>query len=704
VVTATLIMANLNDIIGLFASALHKHQAGHLGGAEKLYRRILGLNPKHRDSLHLLGVIRFNEKKYKEAIALMERSLALGADVAPICFNLARAYEENSQLDAALNLFQRAQNCDAKDADIAFGIGTVLSSQQKYSDAVRAFDQALALSPNHADVFNNKGVALKNLGQFDAALAAYMSAITINPQHVEAILNRSTLLDSVLRYEEALEGYNHVLSFDPLNSAALYNCGKTLALMQRHEEAVAHFDKAHLTHPHGSEVLLALLAERGKICEWHGFEDNLIKLQRGMAKPEQLFQPIMVARLFDSPNLMLRAVQSFVADNANVQRQVLRARATSNRKIRVGYVSSDLHDSHPVYQALVGVLSQHDREKFDVHYFMLPQQNSQPTPERLARFGDTVHSLAGLEEGDMLKQLRAASLDIAIDLNGFTKFNRSGMFQAGIAPVQVNYLGSPGSMGSSAYDYIIGDATLLPKDNFANFAEKIVWLPNSFFPVDTKRPVTPSAPRRTEAGLPETGFVFGYFGMVDRLLPQVFVSWMRILKAVDNSVLWLKVGDGPARKNILREAERRDIAASRIIFAERTESNADHLSRLPLMDLCLDTLPYNAHMTALDCLFAGVPVLTLQGKSFAARVASSLLMACGLPELICDSRATYEQHAITLARTPEQLAALKQRLNQARAQAPLFDMALYTRNLECAYTTMVERAAAGHVPEHFVVT
>jgi protein O-GlcNAc transferase len=402
---------------------------------------------------------------------------------------------------------------------------------------------------------NNKGVALKNLGDFDSALSTFNSAITLKPNHSDAHINRAALLESHYRLEEALASYDHILGYDPQHVMALFNRGRNYALQKRHLEAIADFKKATEIEPENYNILAHLLSERARICEWISFDKNAAKLHRGLTKSNSDVPPLSIARLLDAPDLMLKAARKFSAGETPVKRQEFVRKSLEGRKIRIGYVSSDLHEKHPVFQALAGTMACHNVERFEVHYFLLPHIIAQPKPALLSTLSATVHDLQGLSDAEMLTRIRAVELDIAIDLNGFTKFHSIQLWREGIAPVQINYLGSPGSMGHTSHDYIIGDSALMPLESFGNYAEKIVLLPHSFFPVDTTRPHNSAVPTRAEAGLPSAGFVFGYFGMADRILPDVFASWMRILKSVSGSVLWLKLANGPARTNILKEAQ-----------------------------------------------------------------------------------------------------------------------------------------------------
>jgi protein O-GlcNAc transferase len=703
VTPAPSIMANPNDIRVLFDQALRKHQAGHYGSAEKLYRRIIGLQPNHRDSLHLMGLIRFEEKKYKDAITLISKALGLGRDVSAMCFNLARAYEECGQLDEALAMFQRALVQTPGDADTIFGIGCIRLAQERYAEALDAFNKALDISPQHRNAFNNKGLALKGLGKSEEAITCYIAALNIDPKHVDSMLNLATLLESLNRLDDAHEVYGQLLKIEPNHVGALLCRGKYFSILELSSQAISCFHQVLAIDPNNKDVLPHLIFERCKVADWRDFDSNINKMRISLERTETVFQPIYLARLIDSPELMLKASQWMASIKKTDERRKTTVKPLENRRIKVGYVSSDFNSKHPVFQALEGVLTLHDNTRFDIHLFALPHMSSDETPVVPSGISGTLHDLSGLNDIEKIGAVRKAELDIAVDLNGFTRHHAFELFSSGIAAIQVNYLGFPGTMGASAHDYIIGDSTLMPTNSFQYFIEQVAWLPNSFFPVNGKRLGVSVPSTRAAAGLPEQGFVFGCFCTIDRILPPVFASWVRILRSVEGSVLWLKTEDELVRNNILQSAVKHGLSANRIVFAQRVESSADHLARLQLMDLCLDTLPYNAHSTALDCLIVGVPVLTLPGEIFAARVASSMLLACGLPELICADRKSYEDLAAKLATSPELLQSVKLKLQTAQREAAFFDTKIYTRNLEKAYVEMVERNIQGLAPAHFAV-
>jgi predicted O-linked N-acetylglucosamine transferase (SPINDLY family) len=366
--------------------------------------------------------------------------------------------------------------------------------------------------------------------------------------------------------------------------------------------------------------------------------------------------------------------------------------------LRIAYVSADFC-AHPVAHQIVDLLEQHDRTAFEIHGVSLGPDDGSPIRARLVQATDHFHDVRPMNDRAVIRLLRGLEIDIAVDLTGHTQNGRPGLFAGRAAPIQVSYLGYPGTAGSACMDYILADAIVAPTSDQPFYSEAIVHLPDSYFVSDSRRAVS-SAPARRDCGLPETGVVFCCFNQNWKITAAVFDVWMRLLHAVPGSVLWLRDCSPPARSNLQREAATRGIADERLIFADRVDF-AQHLARLPLADMVLDTLPYNAHATASDALWAGVPVVTCMGQAFAGRVAASLLHAAGVAELVTTTLDDYESLALNLARDPGALASLKDRLVRGRAMAPLFDTARTTRHIEGAYQQMV--AQCGVTPAGFAV-
>jgi predicted O-linked N-acetylglucosamine transferase (SPINDLY family) len=358
---------------------------------------------------------------------------------------------------------------------------------------------------------------------------------------------------------------------------------------------------------------------------------------------------------------------------------------------------------HAVSLLAAGLFERHDRNRFETIAISLGPATPSAMRMRLEAAFDRFIDARGLDDVEVARLVRDLEIEIAVDLNGNTEGARPAVFARRPAPVQVNYLGYAGTMGTSHWDYIVADRFVIPEDSRHAYVEQVVELPDSFMVNDDRREISERVRSRAEEGLPENGLVFCCFNNAYKITPDVFDIWMLLLRRIEGSVLWLSSLHAAGAANLRREAETRGVAADRLVFAPKVAHNEDHLARIRLADLFLDTLHYNAHVTAADALWAGVPVLTCSGASFASRVAGSLLGAVGLPELITASRSDYEMLALRLARDPEMLSSLRQRLARNRASFPLFDTARFTRHLEAAYTTMWERSQRGEPPRGFAV-
>jgi predicted O-linked N-acetylglucosamine transferase (SPINDLY family) len=414
--------------------------------------------------------------------------------------------------------------------------------------------------------------------------------------------------------------------------------------------------------------------------------------------------PFVSLGIFDDP-----ALHQKIATNYSLQYQKnfdesknKELRIFDKRKIRIGYFSADFKN-HAVASLTVELFELHNKNRFEVFAFSFGVDDKSPVRLRLSQAFDQFIDISGISDLGIAKLSRDMQIDIAIDLGGYTADSRTGIFSYRAAPIQVSYIGYLGTMGADYIDYIIADKTLIPTESQSYYSEKVVYLPNSYQVNDRKRLISDRKFTRQELGLPEHGFIFCCFNNNFKILPATFEGWMRILKVVEGSVLWLFQDNSWAVENLKKEAEKQGISADRLVFAERMPL-PEHLARHRQADLFLDTFPYNAHTTASDALWTGLPVLTLIGRSFASRVAASLLNAVGLPELITNTQEEYESLAIELAMNPQKLTDIKLKLAKNRLTTPLFDTPLFTKNLEDAYIKMHERYQADLEPDHIVIT
>ncbi|HMI96305.1 MAG TPA: hypothetical protein VK479_07320 [Micropepsaceae bacterium] len=557
---------------------------------------------------------------------------------------------------------------DPQNFDASYLLGFLHGQNREFEEAQYFFGEAAKRNPASGDAFFMRGFALQQLERDEEAISSFGSALAVNPRLAEALLNRAASLFRLRRYGDAARDYEFLLAFEPDFPFARGN----------------------------------LLFCRLHCCDWRWFDEQQAAIAADLAAGKRVIAPFDSKVLELSADDELRCAQLWVADQCPQPAPSAHSRSQTHRRIRLAYVSADFH-THALATLMIGVFERHDRTRFETIAISLGPDDGSPMRRRLNRAFERFIDVRGKSDAEIAATMREIETDIAVDLMGFTEGCRAGIFAHRAAPVQVNYLGFPGTMGADFMDYLIADEIVAPRREHQHYAEKVATLPDSFMPADSTRPISARVFTRGELGLPANGFVFSCFNASYKIAPPIFDIWMRLLKDVEGSVLWLGQANDSAMGNLRREAEARGIAGNRLVFAPYLPSAADHLARLKLADLFLDTLPYNAHATAADALWAGLPVLTCLGTRFAGRVGASLLHAVGLSELVTDSLGDYETKARELARDPAALDAIKSKLQRNHATHSLFDSARFTRDLEKAYLIMWERIQRGLTPQSFAV-
>ncbi len=643
-------------------------------------------------------------KRYDEAVSAYDTALSLKPDLTEVWLGRGNVFVELERHDEAVAAYDEALSLNAGLAEAWLGRGNACTGIKQYDDAFMAYDKALSLDAGLAEAWFGRGNALAELKRYDEAFAAYDKAILLKPDLAGVWACRGNIFLDQKRGVEALDAYDRALLLDPGLARAWLGRGNVFADLKHYDEAFSACDKAVALKPD----LLGLQGMRiyckMQLCDWRNLEaesDRIVQAVRngkGTTGPfEFLGIGSSVEDQLDCARLWVRKVCPPVGTS------LWRGEIYRNSRIRIGYVSADFRP-HPVADLVAGVFECHDRSQFEVFGISIGPNDKSEIRLRLERSFDTFIDAEALRFDDIAKRIRAEQIDILIDLNGLTQHARTELFACRPAPIQVNYLGYPGTMGASYMDYIIADPILIPASHRSSYLEKVVYLPHSYLPHDDNgRRISERSFERGEFGLPQNGFVFCCFNNAYKLNPDLFRSWMKLLRAVEGSVLWLSENNATATTNLRREAAAAGVDPDRLVFAGRVPSPEDHLARHRLADLFLDTLPYNAHTTASNALLAGLPVLTQIGETFAGRVAASLLTAIGLPELIVQTEERFESMAIELATRPEQMAAIKRRLAENRVTKPLFDTNLYTRHIESAFATMYQRYQGGVARDHIHV-
>jgi predicted O-linked N-acetylglucosamine transferase (SPINDLY family) len=654
------------------------------------------------EALYDLATAQVHIGELKSAINSYQKCLKFGNLTHILFHNIARINDDLKQYDEAISYYDKALSLKPDYAEAWSNKGVTLHDLKQYDEAIFHYDKALSFKPDYAEAWSNKGSTLNKLKRFDEAIIHFDKALSIKPDFAQGWFNKGVALNYLVRNEEAIAHYDKALSLKPDYAEAWSNKGIALNDLRRFDEAIIHFDKALSIKPDIDWLYGELLFTKMKICSWSGLADSLEILSKKVVANERVTLPFFFLSVIDDALLHKKSSEIY-AQTQYPFKPVLEPilKRPQSQKIRVGYFSADFHN-HATGYLMAELFELHDKSQFELVGFSFGPIVNDEMRQRLLKSFDQFVEVGRKSDVEIAKLSRDLNIDIAVDLKGFTKGARQGIFAHRVAPIQVNYLGYPGTMGVDSMDYIIADKTLISTELQSLFSEKVIYLPNSYQVNDRKRSISDRKFTRQELGLPDHGFIFCCFNNNFKILPATFEGWMRILKAVEGSVLWLLQDNSWALENLKKEAEKYGISAERLVFAERLPLR-EHLARHCQADLFLDTLPYNAHTTTSDALWTGLPVLTLMGRSFASRVAASLLNAIGLPELITFTQKEYEALAIELAIHPDKLADIKLKLARNRLNAPLFDTPLFTKNLEAAYIKMMEQYQADLQPDHIAI-
>jgi len=678
------------------------HQSGRLGDAERLYRKVIKAEPKHFPARAMLGLVCAQQGRLAEAEGLLREAVKMQPADPGAQFNYANVLLGLQRYDEAFEAFGRALALHPAIPEAQLNRGGILMMRHRPQEALACFDAALQLEPRYAEGHCNRGNALEALGRLEDALASYDRAVALNPQQAEFHASRANILHRLRQYAEALAALAKATALQPQHPGLHYNRGNILLDLKRFDEAFAAYHQAFRLDPHLDYVEGDRFFAKLMRCDWTDLAADNARLVEGVAAGRPVSRPFTFLAAQSTPEMQVKCANLFAARDFPAKEPLWRGERYGHERIRVAYLSADFRD-HPVALLLAGMFEQHDRSRFETTAVSFGPPDDSAMRQRLTGAFDRFLDVREKSDADIARLLRDAEIDIAVDLMGPTQGARPGILAHRPAPVQVIYLGYAGSSGAPYIDYLLADPIVIPEAERALFGEQIVYLPDSFMGADSARAIAPEMPTRAEEGLPANGFVFCAFNTSYKITPLSFDVWMGLLNDVPGSVLWLSASNETAERHLRAAAQTRGVAPERLVFARRTPTNAAHLARHRLADLYLDTLPINAHSTANDALWAGVPVLTCRGGTFGGRVAASLLTALGLPELITDTREDYTALALKLARDPALLGSIRAKLAVQRVSSPLFDTARFTRHVEDAYTTMWQRAERGDRPAAFSV-
>ena len=649
--------------------AIYLHKTGKLELAKLIYEDILSTNPKHFDALQLLGTIAAQKKDWEKSVKLFTQALTVDNSIPAVYNNLGVAYKELKLFDDALQNYNLAISLKPTYSEAFYNRGLVLHELKLLVESLESYEIAISLKPNYAEAYSNSGNVYKELKQFTKAINNYGHALAINPDYVEAHLNCGIIFQELLRFDEALKSYEKVTRLDPNFP----------------------FIKGDIIHC------------KMRMNKWDSFFEDLESINSDVINNKFSATPFGYQGICNSPMLLGKAASLFSLSKypPKISQSNKVTKVFNQKKIRIGYLCGEFrHQATSIL--MVNLWEMHNKDKFELIGLDNGWDDGSPIRRRIEKAFDKFIIISSMSDSAVVESIKHEAIDILINLNCFFGLSRNTVFSYKPAPIQVNYLGFPGTLGVTYMDYLIADKYVIPEYSREFYSEKVVYLPNCYQVNDRNREIVAKVFTREELGLPNDAFVFCCFNNNYKIIPPIFDTWVRILKSVEGSVLWLLEDNPYSLVNLRKEAQSRGLEPSRLVFAKRMELS-EHLARHRAADLFLDTLPYNAHTTASDALWAGVPVLTCMGESFASRVATSLLNAIELPELITTSQKQYETKAIELATNSEKLKAIKQKLERNKLNTALFDTQKFTNHIESAYEQMYQRFHAELAPDHIYI-
>ncbi len=689
--------SKINYLISL---AIKSFEESNLKNAEFCLNQANKLQPKNFEVLRLLGVLNEKLGNVEQAINYYKKSLTEYPKNLYSLINLGNIYLANSRFKDALEIYLLSTSINSFIEGVWTNIGICFLNLNKPEDAIISHDKALRINPNYVEAYSNKGNVFFNQNNFYDAIDCYKKALNINPFFCPALFNIANSYNMVGNINEAINSFQHLITLDPNNKDALFILGRTYRDAKKYLDALICFEQLLNQDTNYPFLKGDLLHTSMIICNWNGYQTKCESIHIDLKNSLAVVEPFAFQAI-SNDEFDLKVCSEIYYKNRHKSVNTINKNSFNHSKINVGYLCGEFREQ-ATSVLMTELWELHNKNNFSLFAFDNGWDDNSDRRKRIVNAFDSLIDIRNMDDYQTANLIYSHEIDILVNLNGYFGNARTGIFSLRPAPIQVNYLGFPGTIGSDCIDYIIADPITIPIDSRQYYSEKVVHLPNCYQVNDRKRKISDKKFTRKDFNLPETGFVFCCFNNNYKIIPTIFDLWIQILKQVDGSVLWLLQDNIWAAENLKREAQVRGLNPDRIIFAERMNL-ADHLARHRLADLFLDTFPYNAHTTASDALWAGLPLLTLKGNTFPSRVAASLINAIGLNELITQSTEDYKALAIELAFNKEKLLQIRNKLNQNRLTKPLFNTELFTKNIETAYMMMYERYRAKLMPDHIVV-
>ncbi|MDB2349349.1 tetratricopeptide repeat protein [Alphaproteobacteria bacterium] len=660
------------------------------------FNKALSLRPNYSEAYNNLAITYRKNKKYEESVNLFNKAISLNPNYAEAYNNLATTLKEQGKVNEAIELFKKAFSLKPNYAEAYYNMGIVLQEQDDFQKATELYMKAISLNPNYAEAYNNLATTLKEQGKVNEAIELFKKAFSLKPNYAEAYYNMGKVQKEKNKFEDSIKFYNIAISLKPNYVEAYYNIANIFQEQGKLAESIDYFNKILLIKPNYEKAQAQKLYQKAKICNWKKFREDR-EIVNKLGKLNNDIPPFTMLSLEDNPDNHLLRSQIYVKKNL-YQKQIPFKKDLhffKKKHLHIGYFSADFQN-HATMYLISEIFEKYNREEFKVYVYSFGKStDSDEIRQKLKNTVDVFRDVIDLDEKSIALLSRKDNIDIAIDLKGYTRNSRPKIFAYRAAPIQINFLGYPGTIGADFMDYIIADTVIIPNNKRKNYSEKKIYLPYTYWPTSYSISALKKNYSRSEMNLPDRGFVFCCFNNSYKISSIEFKIWMRLLKRVEGSVLWLMESNKWAENNLYKEAEKYGIKSNRLIFANKL-TYSDHLARCKLGDLFLDTFNYNAHTTASDALWAGMPLVTKIGEGFTARVASSILMALDLPELITKNEKDYESLIFEIATSSEKLFKIKKKLSENKLIKPLFNSELFIKYLEDGYKKVYQNYLDGN--------
>ena len=652
------------------------------------------------EALYYLGKIQAIQKNYLQGINSLEKAIKKSGDFYEALFDLGSLFNAIGENQKAIEYYQRAMKFGRKQPELYFNLARIYHDKKKYEEAKNFYDKSLILRPNYAEAFLNKGIIFKKEKNYKEALENINKTIELNPRLAQGHSSLGHTLTELKNYEEALICFDKAIAIDSNYAEAWSNKGHALTELKIYEEALMCFDKAIKINPTMDWLEGEIKHTKMKICLWDNHEAEIKKISELIKQGKKINQPFAHLSITDDIYELKKVAEIYTKSKYQNVINRININNTKNEKIRIAYFSADFRE-HPVSILTAEMFELHDKSLFEIYAFSYGPDDKGQMRKRIMNAFNQFYDVSKISDSEIVTIARKLKIDIAIDLGGYTSKCRTEIFNHRVAPIQVSYIGFLGTMSNNKIDYLIADKTIITNEEKDAYTEKIIFLP-SYQINDRKRKIADKKFTREELGLPKNSFIFCNFNNNYKLTPDIFNGWIEILKRTTDSSLFLYAENNVVVENLKNYAIARNIDGNRLIFGHKISAE-NYLARYKICDLFLDTFPYNGGTTCSDAIWAGLPVVTLKGKSFASRYASSILNSAGQSMLIANSLSEYKNLAVNLAQNPSKLNMIKSELENNRLTMPLFDSHLFTKNIEKAYIKMYERNQQNLPPDHITI-